>query len=301
MRIYTWQGPEGNVGDALNAWMWPKVFGCQHFTSRSRDQFIGIGSILDERHAGPGRKLVFGAGARGPDTLPDVSGSDWDVAFVRGPNTAAALGRRDIDWISDPAIIVPLLEGEHREIEPSLLPAGNRLRVGFVPYFATHRTFAESIANAAGLVLIPPTLDPDRFLARLLTCDVIIAEAMHGAILADAFGIPWMACRISSARREGATHAFKWTDWGKSLDLDIEFVDLPYLGHRSGLHFPLDVLIAGYVQKCGRMLRRMVRDGDWQLSDRTILEARQRSILLAVDDTRKRLLQSPEPTIAVQV
>ncbi|MCC5872807.1 MAG: polysaccharide pyruvyl transferase family protein [Gammaproteobacteria bacterium] len=257
------------------------------------NQFIGIGSILDDRHAGPGRKLVFGAGARDPDSLPDVSGDDWHIAFVRGPNTAAALGMHNASWISDPAIIVPLLDGGRTRPGPVSLPAGNRLRVGFIPYFATQRPFAEAIANAAGLVFIPPTLDPERFLARLLACDVVIAEAMHGAILADAFGVPWLACRISSARREGATHAFKWTDWGQSLDLNIEFVDLPYLGHRSGLSFSLDVLIAGYVQKGARILRRMVREGGWQLSDRAILEDRQRSILLAVEDTRDLLTQSP--------
>ncbi|MCC5887105.1 MAG: polysaccharide pyruvyl transferase family protein [Gammaproteobacteria bacterium] len=293
MRIYTWQGLEGNVGDALNAWMWPKVFGCDHFSASSINHFIGIGSILDGRHAGPGMKLVFGAGARGPDSLPDVSGDDWRIAFVRGPNTAAALGMHNASWISDPAIIVPLLDGGYREFEPSALPAGNRLRVGFVPYFATQRPFAEAMANAAGLIFIPPTLDPERFLSRLLACDVVIVEAMHGAILADAFGIPWLACRISSARREGATHDFKWTDWGQSLDLNIDFVDLPYLGHRSGLRFSLDVLIAGYVQKCAGILRRMVRDGGWQLSDRAILEHRQRTILLAVEDTRELLTQTP--------
>ncbi len=45
---------------------------------------------------------------------------------------------------------------------------------------------------------------------------------MHGAILADAYGIPWTPVKAYPHTTE-----FKWRDWGGSLDLDFSFTELP--------------------------------------------------------------------------
>jgi succinoglycan biosynthesis protein ExoV len=47
---------------------------------------------------------------------------------------------------------------------------------------------------------------------------VLIAEAMHGAIVADALGVPWIAVRSGGA----GTLEFKWRDWCSSLGLDYQ-------------------------------------------------------------------------------
>lgn len=57
----------------------------------------------------------------------------------------------------------------------------------------------------------------DRVLGLMQQCDVILAEAMHGAIVADALRIPWIPISCSRIILE-----FKWQDWLSSLNLSYE-------------------------------------------------------------------------------
>ena len=74
------------------------------------------------------------------------------------------------------------------------------------------------------MVDLDPALSPDAFLSRLRRCRRVVSEAMHGAILADAFRIPWTAIRLHSDRYEGRTAGFKWRDWAFSLELPVSVV-----------------------------------------------------------------------------
>lgn len=278
VKIYYWRAAEGNVGDDLNLWLWPRVFRAGFFDEDDATRFVGIGSVLDRRHETAARRIVFGAGARGPEGLPDPAAPGWEVAFVRGPNTAGAMGLGRDRWITDPAALAPLADPRFA----ARAGGGGKTpeRVGFVPYFATGRGFAEAAAGAAGLTPIPPTLDPERFFAALLACDAVVVEAMHGAILADAFGVPWKPCRLSSRRTEGATHRFKWEDWLLSLDLPCDaFEEIPYSARPLGRRLIDDVAAMVRVRQAAGALRRMAGTGGWLLSDRSRLAEAQQAML----------------------
>jgi succinoglycan biosynthesis protein ExoV len=171
------------------------VFGEDFFCEIDPDRFIGIGSDMDDRHRGL-PKVIFGAGARRPDQL-STDEQRLSVRFVRGPRTAAALSHLDVRYISDPAILMPLFYPRQREAD------GRALTIGFVPYFETPSELSSAIATALRLVVIEPTLSVEAFIEKLLRCDAVICEAMYGAILADAFRVPWRACRIGNGVNEG--------------------------------------------------------------------------------------------------
>jgi len=52
MHLWYWMAPKGNIGDDINPWLWPRVFGEDFFCETDPDRFIGIGSVLDDRHRG---------------------------------------------------------------------------------------------------------------------------------------------------------------------------------------------------------------------------------------------------------
>lgn len=208
----------GNVGDDLNLWIWPRVFTGFKFRSKASTAFIGIGSILDERHDSHERKIVFGSGARSYDSVPAIDQS-WNIRFVRGPLTKIALSdQKAVLSITDPAILIHSLV---RKISPM------KGRVGLIPYYEANHYFWETLASDFGLHLVSPRLSPDAFFREIMTCERVFTEAMHGAIIADAFRIPWKPISSITPLREAEVHTFKWKDWCQSIGLNFNDMALP--------------------------------------------------------------------------
>ena len=49
-------------------------------------------------------------------------------------------------------------------------------------------------------------------MSKIKASGLLLAEAMHGAVVADAFGTPWVPLRPLMP-----DHLFKWFDWTRSL------------------------------------------------------------------------------------
>jgi succinoglycan biosynthesis protein ExoV len=129
---------------------------------------------------------------------------------VRGPRTARGLGLPTALGLGDPASLLPLA---------GFVPARDGREIGFMPHFesAIRGAWPEACA-AAGVFLIDPRDDPLAILAAIGKCRVLISEALHGVIVADALRVPWVAMRPLAA-----IHRPKWIDWAETLDLTIEF------------------------------------------------------------------------------
>ncbi|WP_209427989.1 hypothetical protein [Pararhodobacter sp. SW119] len=152
-----------------------------------------------------------------------------------------------------------------------------------MPYYSTPRSLAEEICTATGMILVPPTLEVEPFLAALRQCGRIVAEAMHGAILADAFRIPWIGCRILSALREGPTSTFKWGDWMDSLGIQTKFsTSLPPALYRAPTRFR--ARLAGHARRRAvAQITAAWTDPYWTLSTDSALERAQSRILEKAD------------------
>ncbi len=212
MKITYFKGKEPNFGDELNPWLWPRLIP-NFFNDDEKTVFIGIGSILGQRtFRDDVKKVVFGAGFV-PEyhQRPRVTGPDWDVYFVRGPRTAKMLDISNDLGLGDPAILLRTLE------KPQPRAAADT--VSFMPHWESmHRGNWTEACRLANIRLIDPRNPVEKVLRELRSSKMLIAEAMHGAITADALRVPWVPLLPLNC-----VHRGKWLDWADSLKITLRW------------------------------------------------------------------------------
>lgn len=221
MKLYLWRGAVRNFGDELNELLWPRLLPGL-FDDDETTLFLGIGSVLDARHSPEAIKLVAGAGYGGYQK-PATLDARWLVHWVRGPRTARMLGLPASRGMGDPAMLLPVA-GWHG--------MGAGTAVGFMPHFEslTYGAWGEAAA-AAGVELIDPRGDPAGIVEAIGRCRLLLCEAMHGAIVADALRVPWVALRPLAS-----VHHAKWRDWADALGTEVTFQPLTASSLSEWLH-----------------------------------------------------------------
>lgn len=205
MKPYYWESHHGNFGDDLNLWLWDWLLpGLRE--SHDDVMLVGVGTVLNPALLPAGtRKLVVGSGY-GYGTPPDISDrNEWDVRAVRGPLTADKLGLPEEMGIIDPAVMVTDMD-EFRNL-PKL-----HTRT-FIPHWESAEFgIWKEACELAGLTYLDPRGEAKSVIKSIAQSELIVAESMHGAILADAFRVPWIA--ISTSRQ---INSFKWSDWANTV------------------------------------------------------------------------------------
>jgi succinoglycan biosynthesis protein ExoV len=205
MKLHFYKDPNGNFGDDINPWLWPKIMP-EIFDEIENELFVGIGTLINYRLPKEPVKHIFGSGV-GYGPLPEIDNS-YVIHSVRGFKSAELLNlNRDI-VITDPAILVRTVS--HPRAEKKIFPAG------FMPHGDSLKNFDwEAFCNDIGLHFISSRWNVDRVLYEISQCEVLLAEAKHGAIVADALRIPWLPLNCY-----GNTLTFKWQDWLSTIDID---------------------------------------------------------------------------------
>ncbi|MEZ5778652.1 MAG: polysaccharide pyruvyl transferase family protein [Paracoccaceae bacterium] len=207
MKLVYFRGEIPNFGDELNVTMWDNLLPGGFLDDDPAELFIGIGSIINDDYPKTARKIVVGAGYGGYTPKPDVHDGSWDFRFVRGPQTAEALGIEPDLAIADSAVLLRATP---------LPPPASGIDIGFIPHFESlERGHWPEVCRLAGVRLIDPTKPTDEVIAEIRGARLLITEAMHGAIVADALRTPWIAVRTMHS-----LHRYKWFDWARSLDID---------------------------------------------------------------------------------
>lgn len=212
MKLYCCKTAKPNFGDELNLWMWSRLLP-DFFDDDERELFLGIGSILFDYFPAASTKIVFGAGYGGYTAPPHIDAS-WNFHFVRGKRTADQLGLDHSLALGDAAILLR-----------SCVAAGaaKQHRISFMPHWES-ALFGDwqAVCRAADIHYIDPTASVETVLNDILTSELVISEAMHGAIVADALRVPWIA--LQPVR---GYNRMKWLDWASALDIDLRPHALP--------------------------------------------------------------------------
>jgi|SRR5450830_527576 len=186
----------GNFGDDINLQLWDRLFP-NLSNLKGKVLFYGVGTLLDGRHDQSIKKVVLGTGIG--EAHAALADANWDFRWVRGPKTASEFGLSTAHALGDSAILWPELTTGHDVQGP----------IGLIPHYATWDSYDwVTVARQAGMVAINPRQAPHVVLDQMRRCSRILAESLHGAICADAMGIPWAACVLAHRFNE-----FKWKDW----------------------------------------------------------------------------------------
>jgi succinoglycan biosynthesis protein ExoV len=193
-----------NFGDDLNPWLWQQLI--PHCLDQDPNTvFVGIGTLLNQGLPQADRTVVFGTGVGYGKTTPLVDDS-WKIYALRGPLSAKALGVAPDFAVTDGAILI-------RQV---FQPQGTKTHpLSFIPHF-THAVYAgaawRAVCEQAGIHYIDPCAPIEDVLTAIAQTEVLLAEAMHGAIIADALRVPWIP--ITTSPR---ILPFKWQDWCLSV------------------------------------------------------------------------------------
>ncbi|PRD42543.1 succinoglycan biosynthesis protein exov [Phyllobacterium phragmitis] len=205
MRPFHWESNHGNFGDDLNLWLWDFLLpGLRD--GNDEILLVGVGTVLNSTLLPKNvLKLVIGSGY-GYGTVPQISDrSEWDIHAVRGPKTAAKLGLDAKLGIADPAVMVTEMP------EFQNLPKKNKAI--FIPHWESAiGGIWDSVCKTVGLTYVDPCGEAKSVIREIAQSELVIAESMHAAILADAFRVPWIAVSTS-----GNINSFKWNDWAESV------------------------------------------------------------------------------------
>ena len=224
MTPFYWESAHGNFGDDLNLWLWD--FLLPGFRDVRPDVLlVGVGTVLNRALLpADGRKLVIGSGF-GYGALPDMTDKSlWDVRAVRGPRTAEKLGIDPEFGIIDPAVMVADMP-EFRN-----LPKTNGTI--FIPHWeSTIGSIWPAVCQTVGVTYVDPRGEAKAVISAIAQSELVIAESMHAAILADAFRVPWVAVSTSEE-----INAFKWSDWADTVEVAYRPRQIPVSSRNEAMH-----------------------------------------------------------------
>lgn len=218
MDVLYFKMPGGNFGDDLNDELWREVLPADVWAVDDV-LLVGVGTILNAQRMndatlGSKRVFVLGSGA-GYGGLPDPAIlARTTFLAVRGPLTAEAVGRPEAA-VTDAAALLRTLPAP-----PVTKVAG---RIAYIPHVSSLETGLWAQAcERAGLAFIDPRAAPSAVAAAIRRSELVVTEAMHGAILSDTYRVPWIPVTTSPRILD-----FKWLDWTRSLELPYAPLKLP--------------------------------------------------------------------------
>lgn len=202
-----------NFGDAINPYLLKRFAGVDStWAPVSKAQVIGVGSLLE--HVPPlWEGTILGTGKLFGDSRLSLYTYTANILALRGPLSAA--GVRGDYALGDPGLLADELVADDVH--------GREFDLGIVPHWSDPALLnrPDWYNNKWTTTVILPSDDPLDVVRRIGRCKKIVTSSLHGAIVADAFGIPRRIEYAPHLDIEGAK--FKFHDYSKSIKAPLEF------------------------------------------------------------------------------
>lgn len=219
MRLLYYTG-DINFGDSLNEWLWHRLIPSK--ITGAGPHFSGIGTLSADRIPVGEPVVIFTSGV-GYGAFPNLT-ADTHVVCVRGPLSAKALGLQPEAAVTDGAALLATLD--------DWAPSSKRKGTVFMPHHRAEDLGGyDEICDRCGIEYLSPRGNSFEIIDRLRNAELVLAGAMHAAIVADAMRVPWVP--IVTSRQ---INTFKWLDWTFSLQLPYKPVFLGPPHTTAALH-----------------------------------------------------------------
>jgi hypothetical protein len=294
MELCYYKSTIGNFGDDLNPYIFNQLI--PNFSDLSDDYVIFfIGTILYDNFVGANlirdfdkkKKIVLGSGVRFIDKPPTID-STWDVRFLRGPLSSLSLFNSFENFITDPAYLIremPFFEN---------LTNIKKYKISIMPHFLSiDKIEWQKLCDEFGVNFIDPECkDLEFILSEIAMSELIITEAMHGAIIADAFRIPWKRFKYSSyVFEKEIVSEFKWSDWLFSMKLKNTSTFLNYNKVVRFVDKKFDVPLLKQIRykNIYDSFYALIKDDKYQLSHNDILDEKLGRLLDEINILKKQI------------
>ncbi|WP_209371725.1 polysaccharide pyruvyl transferase family protein [Brevibacterium renqingii] len=213
-----WWDLKSNFGDQITPWLIEMLTGRPAYNTmglpRAGQAVMAAGSIITGMNRGD--MTVWGSGLISPldDLKVEIlrSRAPRKIAAVRGERTRSELTTR-LGWdvpatLGDPALLLPTYFTPYSRSESSKLPA-------LVPHYA-HRKLLPENREENGFETVDVRKPPEVVVAQIANASSIVSTSLHGLIIAQAYGVPWIWLRITDQELIGED--FKFEDFFSTVE-----------------------------------------------------------------------------------
>ncbi len=202
---------ENNFGDKLNPWLWEKLIPGV-IDNDATTSFVAIGTLINDglpiKTKNSRVRVIFGTGVGYGKALPQLDDS-YKIYCLRGPLSAQALGVSEKLAVTDGAVLIRNLfdNYHHKKV----------YKFSYMPHYELAGENWSLVCESLGFGYIDPRWSIEKVLSCISETEVLLAEAMHGAIIADALRVPWVPIITNPTILQ-----FKWQDWCQSIDVKYQ-------------------------------------------------------------------------------
>ncbi|MEU2202206.1 polysaccharide pyruvyl transferase family protein [Isoptericola sp. NPDC019482] len=198
--------PAYNFGDVLGLELLQKVTGRRFAYGgvKTADIFVtGTVGQLVEMHGGAKEGAVIAGIGTDPKREPKIDWANrYDVRLVRGPLTRDRWGLASGIPLGDPGLIAQEAFGVVEK----------QYQIGYVRHFKDRTEAPAELRHSGKSIMIDAGTAPSEAIPLIASCERIITSSLHGAVVADSYGIPW--------RRHRAPVGLdlKWEDYRLAIE-----------------------------------------------------------------------------------
>lgn len=225
-----WWDKKPNFGDVIGPWIVAKVTGKDVVNGLGRKlstpPLMTVGSImnlLDQDHS-----VVWGTGLMNPLNEASVA----QLQSVQGVSVRSVRGKLTRnELVSKLGWDVPEVYGDPALLLPRFIPKPDKVQdtnpIVIVPHYM-HMEYFQDLKSSSSKVLDVKD-GMERIVRSIASARVCISTSLHGIIIAQAYGIPWVWLRVSDHRLGGGT--FKFQDFFTTLDASaVSSADVAAMG-----------------------------------------------------------------------